>query len=187
MKTNATTLKGVFCPTITPFDEQLNPDKKRFIQQCHRVLEEGCHGLAVFGTTGEANSLSVEERMMLLDALVESGIDGSVIMPGTGCTALTDSVRLSRHAVQLGCSGVLMLPPFYYKNIRNTNRASLLWKYRRIFFEVKKTSLVLLVGGKGTRIKSITKNIPKPLIKIKKFIFLDYLITNLCKFNLDKI
>ena len=118
MKTNATTLKGVFCPTITPFDEQLNPDKKRFIQQCHRVLEEGCHGLAVFGTTGEANSLSVEERMMLLDALVESGIDGSVIMPGTGCTALTDSVRLSRHAVQLGCSGVLMLPPFYYKNIR---------------------------------------------------------------------
>ena len=52
---------------------------------------------------------------------------------------------------------------------------------------MKKISLVLLVGGKGTRIKSITKNIPKPLIKIKKFIFLDYLITNLCKFNLDRI
>ena len=112
-----TTLKGVFCPVITPFDEQLKPDKKRFVQQCHRVLDDGCHGLAVFGTTGEANSLSVEERMMLLDTLVESGINASVIVPGTGCTALTDSVQLTRHAVQLGCSGVLMLPPFYYKNV----------------------------------------------------------------------
>ncbi len=117
VKKNATTLRGVFCPTITPFDDQLNPDKTRFVQHCHRVLEEGCHGLAVFGTTGEANSLSVEERMMLLDELVESGIDGSVIVPGTGCAALTDSVRLTEHAVQLGCSSVLMLPPFYYKDV----------------------------------------------------------------------
>ena len=62
-----TTLKGVFCPVVTPFDEQLRPDKKRFIQHCHRVLDDGCHGLAVFGTTGEANSLSVEERMILLE------------------------------------------------------------------------------------------------------------------------
>ena len=117
MNKTASTLRGVFCPVITPFDEQLRPDKKRFVQQCHRVLDDGCHGLAVFGTTGEANSLSVKEKMILLNTLVESGIDASVIVPGTGCTALTDSVHLTRYAVQLGCSGVLMLPPFYYKNI----------------------------------------------------------------------
>ena len=112
-------LKGVFCPALTPFDDRLNPDIPLFIAHCHRLLKEGCHGLAMFGTTGEANSLSVDERMQLLDAAVESGIDASVIAPGTGCTALTDSVRLTRHAVELGCSGVLMLPPFYYKDVSN--------------------------------------------------------------------
>ena len=113
----STELRGVFCPAITPFDEQLKPDIPLFVEHCQRLLKEGCHGLAMFGTTGEANSLSVEERMILLDALVESGIDASIIVPGTGCTALTDSVQLTRHAVQLGCRGVLMLPPFYYKNV----------------------------------------------------------------------
>lgn len=116
---HSTLLKGVLCPTVTPFDDQLNPDTALFIEHCRLLLKEGCHGLAVFGTTGEANSLSVDERMRLLDALVESGIAGSVIMPGTGCAALTDSVRLTQHAVELGCRGVLMLPPFYYKDVSN--------------------------------------------------------------------
>ena len=112
-------LRGVFCPAVTPFDEELKPDIPLFVEHCHRLLKEGCHGLAMFGTTGEANSLSVDERMLLLDAAVESGIDGSMIAPGTGCTALTDSVRLTQHAVNLGCSAVLMLPPFYYKGVSN--------------------------------------------------------------------
>jgi len=115
----STELRGVFCPTLTPFDEQLKPDIQLFVDHCHRLLKEGCHGLAMFGTTGEANSLSVDERMLLLDAAVDSGIDGSMILPGTGCSALTDSVRLTQHAVKLGCGGVLMLPPFYYKDISN--------------------------------------------------------------------
>ena len=119
VRPHSTSLKGVFCPAVTPFDDQLNPDIALFIEHCHQLLEEGCHGLAVFGTTGEANSLSVDERMLLLNALVESGIDGSVIVPGTGCAALTDSVRLTQHAVELGCRGVLMLPPFYYKDVSN--------------------------------------------------------------------
>jgi len=114
---NPKPLKGVFCPVLTPFDDQLNPDTTLFVEHCHRVLAEGCHGLAVFGTTGEANSLSVKERILLLDALIDSGVDGSVIAPGTGCAALPDSVRLTQHALEVGCSGVLMLPPFYYKNV----------------------------------------------------------------------
>ena len=117
MTNNPKPLKGVFCPVLTPFDDQLNPDTTLFVEHCHRILAEGCHGLAVFGTTGEANSLSVKERMLLLDALMNSGIDGSMIAPGTGCAALPDSVRLTQHALEAGCSGVLMLPPFYYKDV----------------------------------------------------------------------
>jgi 4-hydroxy-tetrahydrodipicolinate synthase len=72
-------------------------------------------GLAVFGTNSEANSLSTEEKVDLLDRLVAGGIDPARLMPGTGCCALTDSVRLTAHAMKLGAGGVLMLPPFYYK------------------------------------------------------------------------
>ncbi len=71
----------------------------------------------MFGTNSEANSLAAGERMDLLDKLVEAGVDPAHMMPGTGCCALTDSVRLTAHAVKLGCAGVLMLPPFYYKGV----------------------------------------------------------------------
>jgi 4-hydroxy-tetrahydrodipicolinate synthase len=74
-------------------------------------------GLAVFGTNSEANSLSVTEKMTLLDALVEAGIPGKRLMPGTGACALPDAIALTRHAVRLGCGGTLMLPPFYYKGV----------------------------------------------------------------------
>src|SRR5206468_5238994 len=74
-------------------------------------------GLAVFGTNSEANSLSVNERIALLDSLLAADVDPSRMMPGTGCCALTDTVRLTEHAVKAGCAGVLMLPPFYYKDV----------------------------------------------------------------------
>jgi 4-hydroxy-tetrahydrodipicolinate synthase len=71
----------------------------------------------VFGTTSEANSMSVEERSTLLDALIAVGIAPSRMMPGTGCCSIIDTVDLTAHAVEHGCSGVLLLPPFYYKNV----------------------------------------------------------------------
>ena len=107
---------GVFAPVITPFHEDLSPDPERLIAHCRWLLSEDV-GLAVFGTNSEANSLSVPEKIELLDRLVESGIDPARMMPGTGCCALTDSVTLTRHAVNSGCGGVLMLPPFYYKGV----------------------------------------------------------------------
>mgnify|MGYP002037299351 CR=1 FL=1 len=110
-------LRGVFCPVLTPFDKQLRPETSRFVEHCQSLLLQGCHGLALFGTTGEATSLSVKERMELLEALLKAGVPSDVIAPGTGCAALTDTITLTRHAVQLGCAGVLILPPFFYKPV----------------------------------------------------------------------
>jgi len=110
-------LRGVYCPVLTPFDKQLKPDASRFIEHSKSLLGQGCHGLAVFGTTGEANSLSVKERIELLEALLKAGIPPELIAPGTGCAALTDTITLTRHAFQSGCAGVLILPPFYYKPV----------------------------------------------------------------------
>jgi 4-hydroxy-tetrahydrodipicolinate synthase len=109
-------LSGVLCPVVTPFNRDLSPDPDRLIRQCRWLLSQGV-GLAVFGTTSEGNSLSVDEKIALLDRLAAAGIDMSRLMPGTGCCALSDTVRLTRHAVDVGCAGVLMLPPFYYKAV----------------------------------------------------------------------
>jgi 4-hydroxy-tetrahydrodipicolinate synthase len=109
-------IKGVLSPVVTPFNEDLSPDAERFVAQCQWLISQNC-GLAVFGTNSEANSLSVNERIALMDSLLSADVDPKRMMPGTGCCALTDTVRLTEHAVKAGCAGVLMLPPFYYKGV----------------------------------------------------------------------
>ena len=109
-------MSGVLCPVVTPFNDDLSPDPDRLIRQCQWLLTQNV-GLAVFGTNSEANSLSLEEKVMLLDRLVEAGVDVNRMMPGTGCCALPETVKLTEHAVSLGCAGTLMLPPFYYKGV----------------------------------------------------------------------
>ena len=110
-------IEGVLSPVITPFRKDYSPDAERFVRHCKWLLKNGCAGLAVFGTNSEANSLSVSEKRFLLEKLVEGGVPGSALMPGTGHCALSDSIEMTRAAVEMGCAGVLMLPPFYYKGV----------------------------------------------------------------------
>jgi dihydrodipicolinate synthase/N-acetylneuraminate lyase len=84
-------IRGVLAPVVTPFKTDLAPDSQRFIAHCKWLLSQNC-GLAVFGTNSEANSLSMEERAMLLDELVAAGVDPARMMPGTGCCSITVSV-----------------------------------------------------------------------------------------------
>jgi len=107
----------LYVPAITPFNDDLSPDAGRFVANCKTLLADGADGLAPFGTTSEANSMSVGERMDMLDALLDSGVSADQLIPGTGCSALTDSIALTRHAVSRGCLGTLTLPPFYYKGV----------------------------------------------------------------------
>ncbi|HXX42894.1 MAG TPA: dihydrodipicolinate synthase family protein [Chthoniobacterales bacterium] len=109
-------IRGVLAPVLTPFKSDLSADSRRFIAHCKWLRSRNC-GLAPFGTTSEANSLAAEERSNLLDDLVAAGVDPSRIMPGTGCCSMTETVKLTAQAVQHGCAGVLMLPPFYYKDV----------------------------------------------------------------------
>jgi 4-hydroxy-tetrahydrodipicolinate synthase len=106
----------VLAPVVTPFKTDLAPDSQRFIAHCKWLLSQNC-GLAVFGTNSEANSLSMEERAMLLDELAAAGVDPSRMMPGTGCCSIMETVKLTTQAVEHGCAGVLILPPFYYKDV----------------------------------------------------------------------
>jgi 4-hydroxy-tetrahydrodipicolinate synthase len=108
---------GVLVPALTPFGADLAVDRATFLGFCRWLLAEGANGLAVFGTTSEANSLSLAERRGLLEELVEKGIPAGRLMPGTGACSLPDAVELTRHAVGAGAPGVLLLPPFYYKGV----------------------------------------------------------------------
>lgn len=109
-------LRGIFSPVVTPFKTDYTPDQDRWIRHCRWLRKQNC-GLAVFGTNSEANSLSLDQRMTLLSALVEAGLEPGAMMPGTGCCSIAESASLTSHAVGLGCAGVLMLPPFYYKGV----------------------------------------------------------------------
>ena len=108
---------GVLVPVLTPFTASGEPDAARFIAFCRWLLDQGADGLAIFGTTSEANSMSAGERMALLDRLVASGIPPAKLMPGAGACSITEASTLIRHAVGHGVGGVLMLPPFYYKGM----------------------------------------------------------------------
>ncbi|MGB0631370.1 MAG: dihydrodipicolinate synthase family protein [Alphaproteobacteria bacterium] len=108
---------GIMAAVLTPLNDDMSPDHGRWLDHCRNLLAQGCTGLAVLGTTSEANSFSVAERMDILDALGNSDIDAGLSVPGVGCCAIPDTVALCRKALDIGAAGVLMLPPFYYKPV----------------------------------------------------------------------
>ena len=110
-------IKGLIAPILSPFNDDLSFNQDLYNELAAELLQTGCSGLAPFGTTGEALSVGSAERMAALEGLVASGIDPKVIIPGTGLCNLPESIALSRHAVELGCAGVMTLPPFYFKGM----------------------------------------------------------------------
>jgi 4-hydroxy-tetrahydrodipicolinate synthase len=107
---------GVNAAVLTAMNADYSVDLDRMAAHCKWLLANGCNGLGLLGTTGEAASLGIGERMEVLEGLVKRGVPAARMMPGTGTTAITDTVLLTKHAESLGCPGALLLPPFYYKN-----------------------------------------------------------------------
>jgi 4-hydroxy-tetrahydrodipicolinate synthase len=107
---------GINAAVLTPLRADLSPDLDKMAAHCRWLLARGCNGLGILGTTGEANSIGIAERIALMEGLAERGVPVSRLLPGTGTPALTDTVLLTDTALRLGCRGVLVLPPFFYKN-----------------------------------------------------------------------
>jgi 4-hydroxy-tetrahydrodipicolinate synthase len=109
--------RGVVAPILTPFNDDLSIATDLYVDLANRLLEEGCAGFAPFGTTGEALSVGIDERIDGISSLIDGGIDPSLLIPGTGLTDVADTARLSRACLDLGCPAVMTLPPFYYKGV----------------------------------------------------------------------
>lgn len=110
-------LGGVCAATLTPLDGGLEPDHHALIAHCRRLLDNGCDAINVLGTTGEATSLSRDERLRIMHAVADAGLPLDRFMVGTGAAAFADAVALTRAAVELGFAGALVIPPFYFKNL----------------------------------------------------------------------
>lgn len=108
---------GVYVAALTPLHADLKPDVDMLADHCRNLLAQGAQGLALMGTTGEANSFSADERVELIEGILGKDINPNQIMLGTGCCSYVDTVRLTRHAVAHGIKSILLLPPFYYKQI----------------------------------------------------------------------
>lgn len=109
-------IPAVFSPVLTPINTALAPDVAKLLKQCQWLDANGV-GQAIFGTNSEANSLSAQQKISTLERLITGGLNPAHMMPGTGACSIDETVMLTKAAVQAGCAGVLMLSPFYYKDV----------------------------------------------------------------------
>jgi len=143
----ASAISGVWSAVATPLDEALNPEREKLDRQCRWLLDNGCDGIALLGTTGEANSFSVGERKAILEGVIAGGVTPDQLAPGVGVAAISETIELTKHALSLGVTRVVMLPPFYYKNVSDDGVFA---AYSRI-----------IEGVADSRLKVVLYNIPQ--------------------------
>ena len=110
---------GVYAASITPFTSDYQVNHDLLVTHCQWLIDHGCQGICLAGTTGEANSLSLDERRLLLEQVLKGGIDPKAILLGIGCCSLPETIELANHGIQLGVGGLLVLPPFFYTPVTN--------------------------------------------------------------------
>ena len=166
-------IKGLIAPILSPFDNDLKFNQNMYNDLAHDLLENGCSGLAPFGTTGEALSLSNKERMNALEGLLNSGIKADQLIPGTGLCNFPDTVMISKHALDLGCHGVMTLPPFYFKGMSDEG---LFDYFEKLIEEINHSKLKIYlyhipqVSGVGLSIDLVSKlkkSYPEIVVGIK--------------------
>jgi 4-hydroxy-tetrahydrodipicolinate synthase len=166
------TLPAVLSPVLTPFKEDGSPDAQKLLKQC-QWLEANGVGQAIFGTNSEANSMSARQKMATLTALVEGGLNPAHMMPGTGGTSIDATVNMTRHALDHKCAGILMLPPFYYKDITDDG---LFAYFSEVIQKVGETGLqiyiynippVTKINLSLSLLERLTKEYPKTVVGMK--------------------
>ena len=135
-------ISGTYCATLTPFNSDYSINKKLLLEHCNNLLSQNIDGIAVFGTTGEASSLSIAEKLDAINYLIENKIDSRKLLPGTGLNSIKDTVYFTKAVAKMNVRGVLVLPPSYYKNV---NSGGLVSYYIRVVEEVSETNLHYLL------------------------------------------
>jgi 4-hydroxy-tetrahydrodipicolinate synthase len=133
---------GVFAATLIPMRADLSCDDQELARHCHDLMNRGCCGIALFGTTGEGSSFSVEERKQVMKDLIASGINPQRLILGISCSAISDAVHLAQAGLEANCLGVLVVPPFFYKNVTDEGVITF---YREMIQRISNPSLRLIL------------------------------------------
>ena len=110
-------INGIYSAALTPINDDLSINKNLYLEHCQYLMKQGHDGLAIFGTTGEANSFSIKEKCDTIDFLLSNNLDSNLLIPGTGSSSVEDAIQLTKFAEKNKSRAVLLLPPFYYKNV----------------------------------------------------------------------
>ena len=135
-------ISGTYCASLTPFNADYSINKILLLEHCNNILSQQIDGIAIFGTTGEANSLSIEEKLDAISFLIENNIEPRKLLPGTGLNSIKDTVLFTKAVAKMNVRGVLVLPPFYYKNVTNDG---LINYYTKVVEDVGETKLHYLL------------------------------------------
>ncbi len=110
-------INGIYSAALTPINDDLSINKNLYLEHCQYLMKQGHDGLAIFGTTGEANSFSIKEKCDTIDFLLSNNLDSNLLITGTGSSSVEDAIQLTKFAEKNKSRAVLLLPPFYYKNV----------------------------------------------------------------------
>jgi 4-hydroxy-tetrahydrodipicolinate synthase len=166
-------ISGVYSAALTPINEDLTINRDLYLRHCQYLMKQGHDGLAIFGTTGEANSFSIKEKCECIDFLITNRVDPKVLIPGTGSSSIKDSIFMNKHASEHKVGAVLLLPPFYYKNVSDEG---VIKYYQKIIEEVASNDLKYIlynipqVSGVEINFKiieNLLKQYPENVVGIK--------------------
>ena len=164
--------RGVIAPILTPFNDDGSIALDLYCAHAHWLFEQGCAGIAPFGTTGEALSVGIDERIAAVTGLVDAGIDPARMIPGTGLSNIADTTRLSRACLDLGCAAVMTLPPFYYKAVSEdglyayfAQLVAAIGDDARIF--LYHIPQIAIVGFSPTLVRRLRADLPDEIVGIK--------------------
>ena len=157
-------INGVYSAALTPINENLSINKKLYLEHCQYLMKQGHDGLAIFGTTGEANSFSIKEKCEAIDFLLSNNIDSKLLIPGTGSSSVEDAIQLTKFAEKQNTRAVLLLPPFYYKNVSDEG---IINYFRKIIESVGSSNFhYLLYNIPQTTSVELNFNIIETLLKL---------------------
>ena len=110
-------ISGVYCASLTPVNNDLSIHNDLYLRHCQSLMHKGLDGLTLFGTNGEASSFSIDQKKEAIQFLLNNKIDPKILLPGTGASSLQDSINMTKFCVEIGTKAVLVLPPYYFKNV----------------------------------------------------------------------
>jgi 4-hydroxy-tetrahydrodipicolinate synthase len=164
-----TKIKGIYAAGMSVFNNDLSLNITKTVKHAEKIIDQGCHGVAIFGSTGQAQLISVSEKISLLNKLSESQYRNKFLI-GTGLNSLSETINLLKISTSLNFNDFLIMPPAYYKY----GDKEVIEFYSRVVDAVPDSKIILynfekLCGYKFSMdcVEKLVKKFPKQIVGVK--------------------